>query len=111
MQTATHPVLPECAAGFATITGVLDRLVKDQAKITETIFGNSKPGLKDTVEDNSRLIGEYGAAVKEDRANIKKKEEERKSDSRKWWLGVFLALFTSILSAIQTLILYRVVGK
>lgn len=105
--STTHTlILPECAANQATMAEQVRGITSDLAHIAETIYGNSKPGLKETLETNTRDITEVAKILKEINESRKEESEmrlkevqirkdeikERKGNALKWWLGLMTAI-------------------
>ena len=117
-----HDILPECARDMATITQQLKEVTKDQLQMAETIYGNSKIGLREQTEanirdiaSNTKMIAEMieirkletiarEAETKARQAETLQREAEtevRKNDARKWWRGQAASVITTILAVIQ----------
>ena len=108
----SHDVLPECASILATLTEEMRQVTLDQVQIAKTIYGNSKPGIKENAEQNSRDIVEVAKLLKDFIADRKEETavrlretelrefetKQRKSDILKWWLGLFAAIVLAVIA-------------
>jgi len=114
-----YPINPQCAATMATITERLTALAETQAHTTETIFGNTKPGLKADTAENTRAIAsltklveaiaeahkqEQEARLRDAQAyarTLEDAEKRHKRDRRNFWFGILAAAIIAVITIVQ----------
>lgn len=116
--TNTHAINPDCAAKMERTATILDQVVEDVKHITEVIYGNGRPGIKELLEGTMREIGELKASVQElvlaqktDVDTRKKEKNEQRSDVRKFGLQTVMTLIVAATAVAQSVAIYLLVGK
>lgn len=110
-----YPINAQCAADMATFAERLSQVVKDQTEIGTLLYGNGKTGLKEQTAQNTRDIADLIEIIKkQNEAKVladKEKEKllaeaelQRKTDIRKWWIGLGLAIITGIFAIVTTVL-------
>lgn len=110
-RTPQHEINPDCAATFATLEQQMVQVSKIQAWVVETLRGNGRPGL---IQDHNALalaVHELTEAHKLEVQTREKEAHERRTDNRKWWLGLATLLITSILAVMQTITIAITLSK
>lgn len=117
-STRTHAINPDCAAKMERTATILDGVVVDVKHITETIYGNGKPGIKELLEGTMRKIDELTKIVQEmvdaqKTAAVARNKEtsERRSDVRKFSLQATLTVIVAVTAVAQSVAIYLLVGK
>lgn len=112
MAKAGHEIIPECAATQATLVAQMETITENLMKVSETVMGNGKLGLKDITAQNSRDIAALTDAIAEIVKERKEEKEarvldakEKKGDTRKWLLSQASTLVTSLLAVAQTVVI------
>jgi hypothetical protein len=116
--TRTHAINPDCAAKMERTATILDGVVKDVTHITEVIYGNGKPGIKELLEGTMRKIDELTMIVQEmvraqktDAAAKEKEKSEQRGDVRKFGLQTVMTLIVAATAVAQSVAIYLLVGK
>jgi hypothetical protein len=117
-STRTHAINPDCAAKMERTATILDGVVADVKHITEVIYGNGKPGIKELLEGTIRKIDELTVIVqglaKDQKAAAEAKEKEKsdvRSDVRKFGLQSALTVIVGMGAVAQAVVIAWLVGK